>query len=123
MTCLRSLQLRDFQELPVAQGDVLGAHLRVGRAQQVLVVEVLLGLRPGGVDPQEAAGGDAQVAVQPGPGGDDPAQFGPLVLGERVRAVDEFLELGDHAGADGGVPLGSFGVVADDEPLRGAAYK
>jgi hypothetical protein len=35
----------DFQQLPVSQGDVLGAHRRVGGAQQVLAVEVLLGLR------------------------------------------------------------------------------
>src|SRR5207244_403667 len=31
--------------------------------------------------------------------------------------VDDLLQLGDHAGADRGVPLCSFGVVADDEPL------
>jgi len=64
----------DFEELPVADGDVLGGHLRVGGAQQVLAVEVLLGLRLRRVDAQEAAGGDAQVAVQAGPGGDDAAQ-------------------------------------------------
>src|SRR6266404_8112152 len=65
----------DLQELPVAQRDVLGGHLRVGGAQQVLAVEVLLGPGLAGVDAQEAAGGDAQVAVQPGPGGDDAAQL------------------------------------------------
>ena len=31
----------DFQELLIAQGDVLGGHRRVGGAQQVLAVEVL----------------------------------------------------------------------------------
>ena len=54
----------DFQELLVAERDVLGGQLGVGGAQQVLAVEVLLGLDRGGVDPQQAAGGDAQVAVQ-----------------------------------------------------------
>ena len=54
----------DFQELPVAQGDVGGGQLRVGGAEQVLAVEVLLGLDGRGVDAQQPAGGDAQVAVQ-----------------------------------------------------------
>ncbi len=31
----------DFQELLIAQGDILGGHRRVGGAQQVLAVEVL----------------------------------------------------------------------------------
>jgi hypothetical protein len=61
--------------------------------------------------------GDPQVPVQAGLGGDDASQLGPLVLAEGVGAVDEFLELDGHAGADRGVPLGPFGVVADDEPL------
>ena len=54
----------DFQELPVAQGDVLGGHLRVGGAQEVLAVEVLLGPGLARVDAEQSAGGDAQVAVQ-----------------------------------------------------------
>src|SRR6185437_10080220 len=107
----------DFQQLLVAQGDVLGGHRRVGGAQQVLAVQVLLGLGLRCVDAEQAAGGDAQVPVQARPGGDDAAQFGPLVLTEGVGAVDELLELGDHPGADRGVPLGSLGIVADDEPL------
>ena len=63
----------DFQELLVAQGDVLGGHRRVGGAQEVLAVEVLLGLGLGGVDAEQSAGGDAEVAVQARLGGEDAA--------------------------------------------------
>jgi hypothetical protein len=51
MTCFMSRPPLDFQELIVAQGDVLGGHLRVRQAERVLAVEVLLGPGPGGVDP------------------------------------------------------------------------
>src|SRR6185437_13453019 len=61
--------------------------------------------RSSGQVPPVAFSGDAQVAVQARLGGDDAAQLGPLVLAEGVGAVDEFFELGDHAGADRGVPL------------------
>src|SRR6266567_533088 len=107
----------DLEQLLISQGDVLGGHLRVGGAQQVLAVQVLLGLRPGGVDAQQPAGSGPQVPVQARFGRDDAAQLGALVPAELVRAVDQLLELGDQAGADGGVPLGALGVVADDEPL------
>jgi hypothetical protein len=56
----------DFQELLVAGGDVLGAHVRVGAAQQVLAVEVLLGLRPGPVGPEQTAGGARRNRFSPG---------------------------------------------------------
>jgi hypothetical protein len=112
-----SRQPRDLQQLLVAERDVLGGHLGVRCPQQVLAVQVLLGLCPGGVDPQQPARGDAEIAVQPGLGGDHAAQFGALVPAQRVRAVDQLLELGDQAGADRGVALGGLGVVADDEPL------
>ena len=46
----------DFQQLLVAGGDVLGGHFRVGGAEQVLPVEVLLGLRLAGVGAEQAAG-------------------------------------------------------------------
>ena len=75
-------------------------QLRVGGAQQVLAVQVLLGLDPGRVDPQEPAGGDAQVPVQAGLGGDDSAQLGPPGLGELVTAGDHLAELGEHPLAD-----------------------
>jgi hypothetical protein len=52
----------EFQELLVAQGDVLGGHLRVGGPQEVLAAAVLLGGRLGRVDAEQAAGGDAQIA-------------------------------------------------------------
>src|SRR6266516_4103827 len=62
----------DLEELLVADRDVLGGQVRVGGAQQVLAVEVRLGLDRLGIDAQQAAAGDAQVAVQAGFGGDDP---------------------------------------------------
>ena len=71
-----------FQELLVAQGDVLGGQRGVGGAEQVLAVQVLLGLDLGGVGAQQTARGDPQVAVQAGPGGDDSPQLGPLGRGE-----------------------------------------
>ena len=117
MTCFMSRQPRSTRGAAGSQGDVLGGHLGIGGAQEVLAVEVLLGFGLGGVDAEQAAGSNAQVAVQPGLGGDDAAELGPLVLGGVVGAVDELLELGDETGADGGVALGAFGVVADDEPL------
>src|SRR5271170_799341 len=106
-----------FEQLLVAQGDVLGAHLGVGCPQQVLAVEVLLGFCLGGVGAQQSAGSDAQVPVQSRLGGDHAAQLGALVPAELVRTADHLGELGDHAGADGGVAFGSFRVEADDEPL------
>jgi peptidoglycan/xylan/chitin deacetylase (PgdA/CDA1 family) len=66
----------DFQELLAAQGDVPGGHRRVGGAQQVPAVEVLLGLRLRCIDAEQAAGGDPQVAVQARLGRDHPAEFG-----------------------------------------------
>ena len=49
----------DLQELLVAQRDVGGGQVRVGAAQQVLPVQVGLGLDLGLVDAQQPAGGDA----------------------------------------------------------------
>ena len=45
-----------------------------------------------------------------------PRSSGRLSLARAVRPVDELFQLGGHAGADRGVPLGSRGA-ADDEPL------
>jgi WD40 repeat protein len=65
--------------------------VRVRAAQQILPVEVGLGLAPGLVDAQQPAGGDAQVPLQPGLGGDLPAQQLTnriLISGERhLRTV------------------------------------
>jgi hypothetical protein len=83
----------------------------------VLAVEALLGLDGGGVDPEQAAAGDAQVPVQARLGGDDPAQLGPPGPGELVAAGDHLLELGEHPRPHGGVPLGRLGAAADHEPL------
>ena len=64
-----------FQELLVAERDVLGGHVGVGAAQQVLAVEVLLGADPGLVDAEEAGGGDAQEPLQPGASNREPSVF------------------------------------------------
>jgi hypothetical protein len=56
----------DFQELLVAGRDVLGGQLGVGAAEQVLAVQVLLGLDLGGVGAQQPAGGVAQYRFRPG---------------------------------------------------------
>src|SRR6266511_4009857 len=107
----------DFQQLLVADRDVLGGQVRVGAAQQVLAVEGGFDLDRFGVDAQPAGAGDAQVAVEAGFGGDDPTQFRAFGRGQRVRAGDHLVEVGQHAGPGGGVTLGGVGVVADDEPL------
>ena len=113
------LSLFDFQELLVAGGDVLGGHVRVGAAQQVLAVEVLLGLRPGPVGAEQAAGGDAQEPVQARHRGDLPPQFGPLHHGELVRPGDRLLQRVNT----GGVTLTVFELLtatfaADEFDLR-----
>ena len=66
-------------------------------AEQVLAVQVLLGLDGPGVYAQQPARCEPQVPVQARPGGDDAAQFGPLVPAERVQseADDEPLVPGD----------------------------
>jgi len=46
--------------LLVAEGDVLGGHLRVRGAKQVLPVEVLLGLRLPGVGAEQFVGDDSR---------------------------------------------------------------
>jgi hypothetical protein len=107
----------DFQELLVAGGDVLGAHLRVGAAQQVLAVEVLLGLRLRLVGAEQAAGGDAQEPVQARHRRDLSPKLGPLRHRELVGPGDRLLQRGDHLRADGGVADGLVRVEADDEPV------
>src|SRR5690606_22581 len=59
----------------------------------------------------------ARVAVEAGLGGDDAAELGAFGGGQRVRAGDQLLELGDQSGADGGVAFGGVGVVAGHEPV------
>jgi hypothetical protein len=66
----------DFEQLLVPDGDVFRGQVGVRGAEQVFPVQVFLGFRLRGVDPEQAARGNAQVAVQAGPGGDDAAQLG-----------------------------------------------
>ena len=103
----------------MSSADSLGSEVR-SRYLPSRFSSALIG---GGVDAQQPAGGDAQVAVQAGLGGDDAAQLGPLGGGELVGAVDHLLELGEQPGADRGVALGAVGVVADHEPLVGSAIR
>ena len=109
----------DFEELLVSDGDVLGGQLRVGAAQQVLAVQVLLGFGLGLIGAEQPAGGDAQEPVQARHGRDLPAQLGLFRGGQLVGAGDHLFELGDELGADRGVASGGVGVAADDEPVGG----
>src|SRR4030095_9434505 len=110
----------DLEQLLVAQRDVVGGEVGVAAAQQVLAVEVGLGLDGGLVDAQQPGGGDAQVAVQAGLGGDDPAQLCPLGCAQLVGAVDQLGQLGQEPPADGGVAGGLGGGVGGDATVRGA---
>lgn len=56
----------DFQELLVAQGDVLGGQVRVAAAQEILAVQVGFGFDLGLVDAELAAGSESQIAVRRG---------------------------------------------------------
>src|SRR4051794_35835908 len=71
----------DLEELLVAQGDVGGRQVRVRAAQQVLPVQVRLGLDPVLVDAQQPAGGDPQVPVQAGLGADLPRSSPRFITG------------------------------------------
>jgi hypothetical protein len=66
MTCLRSRQPLDFQQLLVTHGDVLGRQPGITGAQQVFAVEVLLGLDSGGIGPEQAAGVTRRYRFRPG---------------------------------------------------------
>src|SRR6266702_2026838 len=116
MTALRLAPLH-FQQLLVAQGDVLGAQAGVGGAQEVLAVEVLLRLDLRLVDAEEAGRGDAQEPLQAGLPGQGALKLRPLGGRELVGAGDELPELGGEAGADRGVAFCLVRVVADDEPV------
>ena len=72
----------DLQQLLVIERDVLGGQVRVGAAQQILAVEVLLGLDLGGVDTELACRSGAQIPVQAWLGGDLPAQLAPFEVAE-----------------------------------------
>jgi hypothetical protein len=56
----------EFQELLVPQGDILGRELGVGGAEQVLAVQVLLGLDLGRIDPEETPGVTRRYRFRPG---------------------------------------------------------
>jgi len=86
-----SLQPRDFQELLVAERDVLGGHVGVGAAQEVLAVEVLLGGGLRLVDAEQPAGGDAQEPLQAGAGGQGALDLAALGGGEVAGAGDGLL--------------------------------
>src|SRR5262249_38057828 len=107
----------DLEQLLVAQGDVLSAEVGVGGAEQVLAVQLGFPLDRRLVDAQQPAAGEAQVAVEPGLGGDDPAQLGPLRRVQGVRAVDHVGQPGQQPLAGVRVAVGGVGVVADDEPF------
>src|ERR1035437_3341414 len=109
----------DFQQLLVAQRDVLGGDPGVAAAQQELAVQPLLGPDPGGVDAQQPAGGGLEEFLQAVFGRDDAAEPGPVGGAERVGALDHAGELGDELAADGGVTGSGFRVVADHHPVTG----
>ncbi|MEU5547907.1 hypothetical protein AB0G85_37305, partial [Streptomyces sioyaensis] len=76
----------DFEELLVAERDVFRGQVRVGASQQVLAVEVLLGLDLRGVDAEFAGRGGAEVAVEAGLAGDLSSEVAALELAVvRVR--------------------------------------
>ena len=108
----------DGGELLVAQRHVLRG-LRCGSEvrSRYLPSSFASAVMAACVEAQQPAGGDAQVPVQAGLGGDHPPQLGALALATGVRAVDELAQLVEHVRTDGGVPFGGVGVVADDEPL------
>lgn len=110
----------DFQQLLVSQGDVLGGQAGVGAAQQVLAVQVRLGLDLRLVDPQQPTGGGAQEPLESRLARQralDPAAFG---RGQLVRIGDDFFEPRDELPADNRVAFGLGGVVAEHEPVVGA---
>ena len=55
--------------------------------------------------------------MQPGLGGDDPAQLGPLGRRQLVGAGDRLGQRGQQPLAHRSVAVGLLGVVADNEPL------
>ncbi|MGO4752195.1 hypothetical protein AB4212_26900 [Streptomyces sp. 2MCAF27] len=107
----------DFEELLVTERDVLGGQARVGVSQQVLAVEVLLGLDLRGVDAELAGRCGAEVAVEAGLAGDLPPELASLELAEAVGVFDQGRELGDELFAYVLVTGGGLGVVTDHEPL------
>ncbi|KAA1006162.1 transposase family protein [Pseudonocardia sp. EV170527-09] len=107
----------DLEELLVAQRDVLGGQVRVGRAEQVLPVELGVGGDLGGVDAEQPARGDAQEPVQAGLGGDHSAQLGPARRRQLIRPGDHRFESFDEVRAHDGVAVRGVGVAADHEPL------
>lgn len=100
----------DFEQLLVPDGDVFRGQVGVRGAEQVFPVQVFLGFRLRGADPEQAARSNAQLAVQAGPGGDDAAQLGAPAGAELVRVPDHFFELGDYPCPDDGVAPGGVGV-------------
>jgi hypothetical protein len=86
----------DLGELFVAEGDVGSRERGVRAAQEVLAVELLLGLDRPFVHAQQTAGGRAQVARQPRLRRDHAAQLGRVVeqLRGRFPQVAEMLEDG-----------------------------
>ena len=104
----------DFEELLVAQGDVLGGQGGVGAAQQVLAVEARSAADRGLVDAQQPAGGDAQEPVAGrGCRGDRRRARPRSVVGEAGRCRRWRRRAGRAAGRGRAVALGLFGVVAD----------
>src|SRR5680860_1281163 len=107
----------DFEQLLVAQRDVLGGQGRIRGAQQELAVELGVSGDGGPVDTKQPGLGGAQEPVVGGPGAQRPSELGALAGRQPVGAVDGGLKLLDDLAADGGVAFGLVGVAADDEPV------
>jgi hypothetical protein len=102
-----------------SQQSRMWARMRSSRRWNTGRRSRLLGLDLGLVEAQQALGCDAQEPVQAGLGRDHPAQLGAFGGRQPVSVVDQVGQLGDQPFADGGVPVGRFGVAADDEPVVG----
>ena len=102
----------------VGGGEILGGQGRIGGAQQPFAVQVRLGFDCGRVDPEQPTTGAAQIPAQAGLGLQRSDELVATPAGPAVGPEDQGGEVRDEPAADGGVPVGLFGVVADHEPLR-----
>jgi hypothetical protein len=127
-----------FEQVLVAQRDVLGAQVRVGGRQQVLAVQPLLGGdllavqdEPAGRQlPQPPAQGRVVTQRALGPhvhvaGGCLLAGLAPLDVPPSggLDPLELSGQAGERLGAPGGVPFGFVRVVANDPPHPGLALE
>src|SRR2546421_9524477 len=96
-----------------------GLEDEVGGEAQLAPAAEVGGIDPGAIDAQQPALGGGEELLQPGLGGDDAAEPGPVGGAERVGPLDHAGELGEELAADGGVPGGGLGVAADHHPVTG----